>query len=214
MFYPETSKRHFRLIIADPLEQHIVPKLLRKVGNNSQISFELQPPQLLTVEDSLISGKTDLAVFLMHGKNSELTSKTLCPVDLVVLFRRNHPRMQETVTLPQLSAEGFVTISLSPGKLANSEKVTFWQRLHLKEVCQVYKVSSIGQLVSQSDLLGIVPRIYAEQIASSHQLQIANLPFDLSNQQFHLIWHNRTESDDGLIWLRKQISSCFSQDEL
>ena len=211
-FDPKASKRHFRLIIADPLEQIIMPRLLQDIGSESHVTFELQPPQSTPVEESLLSGKTDLAAFLMHGKSSELRSKPLCPVDLLVVARSNHPRIRHPVTMPQLKKEGFVTISLSPGKLANSEKVTFWQRLHLKEACQVYKMSSVCQLVAQTDLIGLIPRIYAEQVASTYGLQVIDLPVALSNQQFHLTWRNSTDFDDGLIWLRNKILSCFTQE--
>lgn len=214
VFDPKTSKRHFRLIIADPLEQMVMPKILRNLESQSEVTFELLPPQSIPVEEALVSGKADLAAFLMHGRNAELNSKSLCPVDLVVVARNDHPRMHKPVTMPELAKEGFVTIALTPGKLANSEKVTFWQRLHLREVCQVYKVSSIGQLVAETDLIGIVPRFYAKQISSAFGLQVFDLPIDLSNQQFHLIWHKRTEADDGLIWLRDQIMSCFASNSV
>ncbi len=210
-FDPKSSKRHFRLIVADPLEQIIMPRILQDIGSDSQVTFELQPPQSTPVEESLLSGKTDLAAFLMHEKSSELRSTALCPVDLLIVARKDHPRIRKPVTMPQLRQEGFITISLSPGKLANSEKVTFWQRLHLKEICQVYKISSVCQLAAQTDLIGLVPRIYAEQAASAYGLQVIDLPVVLSNQQFHLTWRHSTGFDDGLIWLRERIVSCFTQ---
>jgi len=209
-FDPESSRRSFRLLVADPLEQIIMPRILQGIGTRSQITFELQPPQSIQVEDALMSGKTDLAAFLMHSKNPELNSKPLCPVDLVVLTRSGHPRIAQSVTLPELTAEGFVTIALTPGKLANSEKVTFWQRLHLREVCQVYKISSIAQTVAQTDLIGIVPRIYAFQVASIYGLQIVELPTALSNQKFHLIWHKRSDADEGHRWLREAMAAAVS----
>lgn len=213
VFDPKTSKRHFPLVVADPLEQIIMSKLLKSTGNDTQITFELHPPQLMSVEESLVTGKTELAVFLMHGKDAELDSKPLCPVDLVVVARQDHPRIGLPLTMPELTKEGFVTISLAPGKLANSEKVTFWQRLHLREVCQVYKVSSIVQLVASTELVGIVPRLYAQQVASLHGLQILDLPIDLSNQHFHLISHKRARADEGLKWLSDQIMSCFVENQ-
>ena len=34
-FDPQTSKRHFRLLVADPLEQIVMSRLLQSIGNNS-----------------------------------------------------------------------------------------------------------------------------------------------------------------------------------
>lgn len=211
VFDPKVSKRHFNLLIAEPLEQHIMSRLLGQIGSDSQISFELSPPQSMPLEEALMTGKTELAVFLMPGKQPELESKPLCPVDLVLVARQDHPRIGAPLTVPELKQEGFVSISLAPGKLANSEKVTFWQRLNLREVCQVYKISSITQFAASTDLLGIVPRLYAEQVAPSLGLQVLELPMELSNQQFYLIWHKRASEDDGLRWLSEQITSCFAE---
>lgn len=212
-FDPKTSKRHFRLLVADPLELTTIPKLIQSIGSDSQITFELQPPQSMPVEESLVSGKTDLAVFLLHGKNAELNSKPLCPVDQVVIASRDHPRLRTSVTMPELIKESFVSLSLEPGKLANSEKLTFWQRLNVREVCYVHKVSSIVQLVAKTELIGIVPRIYANQAKNTHGLQIFEIPTKLSDQAFHMIWHKRADFDPGLRWLQDTVMSCFTADQ-
>lgn len=77
----------------------------------------------------------------------------------------------------------------------------------------MYKVSSIVQLVASTDLVGIVPRRYAEQASPQYGLQIFDLPLELSNQQFHLIWHKRAAEDEGIKWLREKIKSCFAQNQ-
>lgn len=208
-FDPDKTSRHFRLLVADPLERTVMKGLLQEVGTNSRITFELVPPQILQVEDALLSGKCDIALFLMHGKNSELTSISLCAVDLVLIADRTHPRVHEPLNLKELSSEQFVSMALARGKLANSEKVTFWQRLHLRETCQVYRVSSIGPLIMGTERLGIVPRIYAKEACGQFDLQTLDLPIQLSNQQFHMIWPKRSEDDHALTWLREKIQMIF-----
>jgi LysR family transcriptional regulator, transcriptional activator for leuABCD operon len=210
-FDPETSQRQFRMIIADPLEQIIMPQLLQRVGNLAGITFELQPPQSMHVEKSLLSGKTDLAAFLMPGRNAELNVQVLCPLDPVILARDDHPRINNPVTMPELVKEGFVALTLAPGKLSNSEKITIWRRLHMREICQVYKISSIPPFVAQTEMLGIVPRIYANHIAQIYGLQIVDLPIVVSDQQFHLIWHKRNEADDGHRWLREFVGDLVAK---
>lgn len=208
-FDPRTSKRHFRMIVADPLEGIIVPNLLTGITGDTQITFELLPPQLVQIEDALIQDKIDLAVFLMPARVPGLISEPLCPVNLVALARNKHPRIYRTLTQQQLLLENHVVLTLAAGKLSNSEKLTFWHQLNLKAVCQVYKVSSIAQIVSKSDLVGLVPKIYADQIADTYRLQVLELDFPISNQHFQLIWHKRQEADEGHIWLRNKILNQF-----
>ncbi|EFL89417.1 LysR substrate-binding domain-containing protein [Ahrensia sp. R2A130] len=213
-FDPATSKRQFRLIVADPLEQKVMPALLNSLPRGSNISFELLPPQFMNIEDALQSDKADLAVFLLPARRPELVCEALTLVDLVLIVRVGHPRIVGDKLTPQeIAGERFVTLNVEPGKLANSEKITLWQRLQQKAACRVHKVSSIPSIVASTDLVGLVPRLYAEHLATQLNLRIVDFPSPLSNQQFQLVWHQRTTLDKGDIWLRDTIRSEFSRQE-
>jgi DNA-binding transcriptional LysR family regulator len=211
LFDPAVTKRHFRLIIADPLEQITVSALLRVIGHQSQISFELLPPQTINIDEALLEGKADLALFLMPIRVAELNNTPLCPVDPVIVARRDHPRLSAQSPRETVMEEGFVSLALGPGKLENSEKVNILKRLRPRQVCQVAKVSSIAQLVSQSDLVGVLPAIYARKVATRYGLDIISHPVPEIEQKFQLIWHRRFESDPGHIWLRDNITQAVSQ---
>lgn len=211
VFDPAVTKRHFRLIVADPLEQIVVGSLLRTIGHQSRITFELQPPQTTNIEAALLEGKADLAVFLMPIRVAELNNTPLCSVDPVVIARRDHPRVSVQSPREEVMREGVVSLALSPGKLENSEKVNILKRLNVRQVCQVSKVSSIAQLVSESDLVGLIPLIYAQKLAPQYGLQILNAPVPEIEQKFQLIWHRRFEADAAHMWLRDNIESAVAQ---
>ena len=202
-FDPTTTERHFKLMIADPLEPIVVPALLQQqTGKRSNITYELQPPQAVNIEEALLSGTFELALFLIPKRNPDLHIKPLCPVDHVLLARKDHPRIQGPVTIEDLQQESHVALNLSPGKLANAEKVTFWQQMHQHASIQVHKMSSVVQIVSQSDLIGLVPRIHAHYATKRLNVQIQEWPVEVNNQKFHMIWHKRHEADAGHLWLR------------
>lgn len=210
VFDPAVTKRHFRLIVADPLEQIVVGSMLRTIGHRSEISFELQPPQAVNIEQALLEGKSDLAVFLMPIRVAELNNTPLCPLDVVLVARKGHPRISSQSPRDEVMKEGFVSLALSPGKLENSEKVNILKRLRARQVCQVSKVSSIAQLVSESDLVGLVPAIYASKVAVQYGLEIIAHPVPEIEQKFQMIWHRRFEADAGHMWLRDNIEKAVS----
>lgn len=210
-FDPAVTKRHFRLIVADPLEQIVMGSLLRTIGSDSEISFELQPPQSTNLEQALLEGKADLALFLMPIRVPELHNTPLCAMDLVLVARRDHPRVSAQSPREEVMREGFVALALGPGKLENSEKVNILKRLNPRQVCQVSKVSSIAQLVSESDLVGLLPAIYACKVAAQFGLEIMALPVPEIEQRFQLIWHRRFDSDAGHTWLRDNIARAVSE---
>lgn len=211
VFDPAVTKRHFKLIIADPLEQIVVGSLLRTIADGSRITIELQPPQTTNIETALLEGKADLAVFLMPIRVAELNNTPLCSVDPVVIARCDHPRISAQSPRQEVMREGFVSLALSPGKLENSEKVNILKRLNVRQVVQVSKVSSIAQLVAESDLVGLIPLIYARKLAPQYMLQILTIPVPEIEQKFQLIWHRRFDSDAAHMWLRDNIKMAVSQ---
>ena len=210
-FDPATSKRHFHLLIADPIEPLLMPALLKHSDEEPNITYELSPPQSVPLEDALKNNKLDLAVFLAPSRIPELRVEPLIALDLVGLARQGHPRLcSGNLPLEAFSSERLVALNLDYGKLANSEKVTLWQRTQHKIACKVFKVSSIPNIVANTGLIGIVPRLYAEHVAKHLDLQILTMPTPMSNQRFQLIWHERNDVDDAHCWLRKRIKSVFS----
>lgn len=210
-FDPQISKRHFRLIIADPLEPIVMPSLLENILRDTQITYELLPPQQINIESALLQDKVDLALFLMPSRFDGIVSKSLFPVDLVLIARKKHPRINGETSQQQMMQENFVGLMLAPGKLHDSEKFTVWHKLQKRTICHVNKVSSITQTVAFSDLIGLVPKIYATHIAEHYDIQIIELDTPLSNQHFQLIWHKRNDANDAHIWLRKKILGVFSE---
>ncbi len=205
-FDPQSSERHFKMIIADPMEPIVLPPLLRSV-DGGQISFELQPPQFLNIEEALIDGKTDMAIFPFPANEPRLHCEPLCPLDLVVLARKEHSRINGVITAEDLAREGHITLSLAPGKLANSEKVAIWKRTKQRTVCYVNRLSSMANLIGTTDLIGLVPRIYADYVSELFGFQVLDLPEPVTDQKFFMIWHKRNDTDDGHIWLRHQITT-------
>lgn len=209
-FDPDTSERHFRLIVADPLECPVIAGIVSGLKQECRLGFELLPPQSIQIEEALLDLSADIAAFLLPARHKELNSQPLCPVDMVVVAREGHPRISGKITLEQMQREQFVGLALAPGKLKNSEKLTVWQRLAQHSLVQVHRAGSIAQIVARTDMIGLVSSIHARQCASDYGLQIIQPPMPVSNQQFHIIWHKRFDEDPGHIWLRQRIAAAVT----
>lgn len=204
-FDVSTSERDFKLIIAEPVEPIIVPSLLRALGKDGRASVELIPPQSTSIEEALLNGRAELAVFLPPARFPELESEPLCPSDLVVIASKSHPRINGSITPAQLAQEGQVVLQLHPGKLANSEKVSLRTDVKVRRLCKVGGVGTITRIVGSTDLIGVVPRIYATAVADRYDLQVIELPVKLGRQEFFMFWHRRHQNDPAHLWLRDQI---------
>lgn len=210
-FDPEKSDRRFKIMTADPMEPIILPPLIRKIQHAGNVTLELTNLATSPIELALMDGTVDIVVFLQPTREEELVWEPLCPVDLVIIARKGHPVENELNDPSFLGRYGHVTINLRPGASPNSNKIQLWQRIQRRDVCVVNRMSSIPNIVANSDLLAIVPHFYAKEMADRFDLQIIKPKSKLGDQQMFMIWHKRNEQDSAHQWLREQIKEAVRE---
>jgi len=209
VFDPALTSRDFRLIVAEPMEPLLLPALINDLPQGHNIAFDYFSPMAQDIEKSLMTGTSELAVFLLPAKNPEFRSEQLCQVDLVGVARKGHPRLEYKTELTQqiLKAERHVTLNLQPGKLRNIDKFSILQSPLRQITCRVSSAGAIARIVGRTDLLGMLPKLYAPYAAETYGLNIFDLPIEMNKQNFFMIWHKRHDGDSGHIWLRERIKS-------
>ena len=66
---------------------------------------------------------------------------------------------------------------------------------------------SAWQIVSRTDMILTLSRRYADTFQGFEDLQVLPLPLEIPLAEAFMYWHEASESDPGLIWLREQIRS-------
>ncbi len=206
-FDPAHSNHIFGLVLAEPMEMAIMPALINNLPEGSGVSFDYFSPLTQNVEEGLVAGTFELAVFLLPAKTTGLHTEALCPIDLVAVARKDHPRLtaEKTLTKDDIARERHVTLNLTPGKISNSEKVSLLDSLQRQTVCRVSNVGAIARLAGATDLIGMVPRLFAEHAKDVYDLNLFDLPLELNRQQMFMIWHKRHEENSSHIWLRERV---------
>lgn len=205
------SERCFKLMVADPMEPVILPHLIEKIQNTDGITLELLSPANLPIEQALLEGDVDAVVFLQPARNDELFWEPLCPMDLVFIVRKGHPGEAELDNRDFLAKYGHVTINLRPGAVQNSSKFQMWRRMPSREVCLVNRLNSIPNIVANSDLLAVVPNLYARKMADRFDLQVIKPRVKLGDQQIFLTWRKNNQLDSAHQWLREEIRNAVKK---
>jgi DNA-binding transcriptional LysR family regulator len=65
-------------------------------------------------------------------------------------------------------------------------------------------------VVSNSEMLGIVPERIARPIARLAGVVIHEIPVDLAPWDLSIVWHKRAEKDPGIFWLRDKVCETLS----
>ncbi|MGD8327355.1 MAG: LysR family transcriptional regulator [Sphingomonadales bacterium] len=215
-FNPARSKREFRIIVAEPLEPFILPALINDLPSDSQVSFDYALPMSQNIEQGLLTDRFELAVFLKPPKMTELCVEPLCPVDLVAIARLSHPRLgkRRKLTNDDLKNEKHIGLNLRPGRLANMEKINILEAPIRRHAARVSSVGAIARIVGQTDLIGMVPRVYANAVQHQYGLKLLELSKTMNDQQFFMIWGNRHNNDAGHQWLRDRIRALVRNDHV
>lgn len=201
-----TYKRQFRMVIVDPLEPLLMPLLLQEIDERApHISIETRPPSHTKVVDELMAGTLDLACYTFLLSAPGLVVVPLMPCDYVVISRRDHPRIGKVLDKNTFMALGHVAlIPELRTQISIDRDIT--TRVNPRRVPYlVNKVWSIPAIIGSTELITVLPRRFAEYVAPIYDLAIHEAPVPISEQEYHMMWHEKNNEDPGHKWLRESL---------
>ncbi len=212
MFDPRTARRRFTVGMDERLEFHTLPPLVERLVDSAPgiqfRSVRVVPEEVVSL---LSSGHMDAAVTSMPLRSQELASQRVAGDELAVMVRAQHPLSRKgRMTLDAYLGADHIAVSASAdqsgdedlalSRLGHSRRIRMWAQ----------RYAAANTIVSRSDLLLTMPRLYVPVVnATEHNRTIA-LPFEVAPMDYHLYWHPSHGSDAGAQWLRRELCRCFS----
>ncbi len=212
-FDPQTSERSFRIACGYGMEVVFGPEFLEWVRARAphvQISGRLIGHRE-SVWTELRDGNLDVVVDVVRPVAKDFVTQHLLEADIVVVARRDHPRIRSHLTLENYLAERHVV--LRP-KSPEEVRLAVRQKLHDLERDVMLEVSStlaLAVIVSESNALGVMGRALAVKLADKLGLNVFPPPVTLPSADVHLIWHRTRDKDPAHRWLREGIESVFAE---
>lgn len=124
-------------------------------------------------------------------------------VDLVVIARRNHPRIGKALDVEALSNLGFIGLASDLRQTTMIDRDLLTHGIKRRFVYGVPRLWSIPPLVANSDLIAFMPRPFATYLTSKFDLDIYETPVSLPSQYIYMTWHIKMDGDPGHRWLRE-----------
>jgi DNA-binding transcriptional LysR family regulator len=207
-----TYKRHFRVVVIDPLEALMMPGLLREITRRApHIVVENRPPTLTNLAAEIVAGTIDLACYTYPSSTPGLVIESIGPVDYVVIARKGHPAIGKTLSVKTFMSLGHVGLIDELRAHANVHRDVTTRAGQRRMVYLINKIWSIPPIVGNTDLVAVIPRRFAEWVAPIYGLSIHAPPVPIANQDFHMIWHQKNNDDPGHQWLRQTIMASMEQ---
>ena len=206
-FDPATATKTLRVSMNDMAETLLLPPLLERLQHSAPgISIESYYVPRDQLVKELAANSLDLGLDVPMISASQLHQQRMVADRYQVMLRPDHPlASQSSLTLEQYLELEHIHVSSrrsGPG-LADVALNKLGRRRCIKLRVQHYRVAPL--VVQKTDLALTVPMSLARQ----YPAKCFELPFQIPQMDWHLLWHRSQDEDGANRWLREQIGALF-----
>lgn len=214
-FDPLHSHMHWQLSLSDLGEMLFLPELagaLRKQAPASRLANISVAAN--HVAEALESRVIDLAVGILQPKHRGIRTELLFREHYVAIaalnWRPASGRSGRVLTAKQLAQASFVVASPTATFHGSVEQMLTRMKLQDRIVLRARHFSALPDLAMGSDLLSIVPEMYANKLRQHHDLRVWGIP-DAPAYEVRMVWHSSTGNDPAHQWMRALVEKLFKR---
>jgi DNA-binding transcriptional LysR family regulator len=212
-FDPATSDMHWRLSMSDLGEMLFLPELagaIRHQAKGAHLSNISVPST--HVAAALESREIDLAIGILQTRHRGIRSELLFREHYVAVaapeWRPATGRSGRNLTREQLAQAAFVVASPTATFHHSVEHMLVRMKLADRIVLRARHFGALPELALNSDLLSIVPEMYARNLRKRYDFRVWGIP-DVPAYEVHQLWHGSTDQDPAHQWMRALVSQLF-----
>jgi DNA-binding transcriptional LysR family regulator len=202
-FEPARSTRTFRLFVADNASDLLLPLLLKRLENEAPgVCVRVQAFGGSTWDPFELARLVDVAIACVPGKFKGFYQQRLFSDRDACAVRRGHS-ITNLIAKPEefLKAKHVAVV----GREFAEDPVDTWLRqegLERNVVLTVPHYLQALHVVSESDLIGVIPERLIRAYASILDLDALKVPLDVGTFEEYLLHPARSRDDAGCVWLR------------
>ncbi|QGU08792.1 HTH-type transcriptional regulator LeuO (plasmid) [Corynebacterium occultum] len=186
-FGPDNSTREFVLMLSDLGEVVFLPSIQQLFEAKAPAArLRIEPLDVVKVPEKLTSGEIDAAIQTPRFYSDDVERTVIYRDIYVVIASVDHPRIQGSISLEQMSAERFIRIKSSIGHDA-PENLLLEAGMQLHTGIIGTRVVSTPGVVMSSELLGIIPTAVIESLGWSDRIQILPNPINAEPMEVSLM---------------------------
>lgn len=214
-FDPRRDPVTYRLAMADATAARLAPALVASIERMQALAnIHLTP---LTTRDPrrlLEHDACDLAVgyfpdamaaIVAAGAASTLRHARLMETRYVCAMRRGHPLAEVPLTLDVFCSAHHLLVSFSGRPHGLVDRALGGLGRERRVVMTVNQFFTAGRVVTETDLLTVLPLSFVPATGYQDELVTRELPFDLGGVQVEMVWHLRRDGDPAHQWLRHEV---------
>jgi DNA-binding transcriptional LysR family regulator len=214
-FDAATSDRTFKIYMSDVGQLVFMPRLLERVANAApHVNIHnVQVPNSRLRDMALESGEVDLAAGYFENFDGSFRQQLLFDEHYVGMVRCGHPTVGDTLPLDAFLATPQLVYQPTGGGHGQQENAVAHAFAGVdaprRVAMRAAHAMGVASIVSNTDLLVIVPSRLATACRELADVRILALPVDIPKFQIKQHWHERFHHDPGHAWLRALVAELF-----
>lgn len=214
-FDPVRSNMHWQLSLSDLGEMLFLPELagaLRKQAPDSRLANISVAAN--NVAAALEAREIDLAVGILQSKHRGIRTELLFREHYVAVaapdWRPASGRCGRVLTAQQLAEAVFVVASPTATFHGSLEQMLTRMKLEDRIVLRALHFGALPDLAMSSDLLSIVPEMYANNLRQRYDFRVWGIP-NAPTYEVRMVWHSSTDKDPAHQWMRALVQKLFKR---
>lgn len=220
-FDPQTDSANFRIASADATAATLLPSVVGEIErSHAQVNLRVLP---LTTRDPralLERDEVDVAVgyfpeavaaLVAQGTDATLRHRRLHQSEYVCVMRRGHPLADQPLTLDAFCQAHHLLVSFSGRPHGFVDQALIALNRSRRIVLTVNQFFTAGRVVSQSDLLTVLPASFVAATGYESALVERPLPLRLARIHVEVLWHRRHDDDRAHQWLLARLGDAAQE---
>lgn len=175
----------------------------------SEIRIAWRNLEVAMLGAQLERGEVDLALMTPEHFPGSMRMSQLYVERYVVIVRRGHPVVQDTLDLDMFCSLDHVVVSLQGGGFVGATDLALeaiGRRRHVALSTSGFLI--VPEIVARSDMIAIVPQRIAED--QSDRLRVLEPPLAVPGFVIASVWHDRATRHPVQRWLRHRLATLVS----
>ena len=211
---PAHFQGSFTISMSDYTSARVMPRLSVYLQAHAPgVRVHAVPYSVLNLQQHLEREGADLAL----GTNlddtrqaKELRTHALWPITTSCFMRRGHPLTRGRLTLARFLSARHVDVLLPGMTLAIYDSLLSEHGHRRNLVITLNQYNDVLSLIAQSDCIGVVPTSLIDGSPLLSKLHQCEPPIRMPVRSLVMTWHQRHDTRQPHVWLRKTIAGMFT----
>jgi DNA-binding transcriptional LysR family regulator len=209
VFDPRESQREFRIAATDFGAVTLLTLLLPRLAETApDVRLRLTTMNAGIFGD-LDAGRLDLGIGIITGTAPNVRSQTVFVDRYALAMRAGHPALQGRPSAAVFRRAKYVVVTSLIGTIEDAVTILQTSVAPDQIAMRVPTYAILPAILTRTDLVALVPSTTGRTMFPGHEIAYVKPPFTLPQITVATVWHERSDADPALRWLRDEVALLF-----